>query len=207
MTRSPSIPAHWVFSPRRASLCFSPGANLVREDYAHLHARRSLLSLAYVPMIVNQTLDRGRGSSHLRRSDQPADLSGLVELVEYAAPAFSSATHYEAERNSHLESISRLTQLYDVEKVFNSTLEMDELNPIITAKVRELLEAQAVNLWLVKDEQELLLMDRAGEDATCEVGASEKTGEGYVSAVSDSGEPLIIEDAGRRAPAAPQCGP
>ena len=32
------------------------GANLVREDYAHLHARRSLLSLAYVPMIVNQTL-------------------------------------------------------------------------------------------------------------------------------------------------------
>ena len=91
-----------------------------------------------------------------------AELAGLVELVDYAAPAFSSATHYEAERNSHLESISRLTQLYDVEKVFNSTLEMDELNPIITAKVRELLEAQAVNLWMVKDDQELLLMDRAG---------------------------------------------
>ena len=32
------------------------GANLVREDYAHLHARRTLLSLAYVPMIVNETL-------------------------------------------------------------------------------------------------------------------------------------------------------
>ena len=108
---------------------------------------------------------------------------------------FRAQSHYEGERNSHLESISRLTQLYDVEKVFNSTLEMDELNPIITAKVRELLEAQAVNLWMVKDEQELLLMDRAGEDPTCEVGSSEKTGEGYVAAVSDSGEPLIIEDA------------
>jgi len=32
------------------------GTTLVREDYAHLHARRTLLSLAYVPMIVNETL-------------------------------------------------------------------------------------------------------------------------------------------------------
>jgi RND family efflux transporter MFP subunit len=171
------------------------GANLVREDYAHLHARRTLLSLAYVPMVVNETLIGAVEVATFDEAVNEADLADLVELVEYAAPAFSSATHYEAERNSHLESISRLTQLYDVEKVFNSTLEMDELNPLITAKVRELLEAQAVNLWMVKDEQELLLMDRSGEDATCEVGASEKTGEGYVSEVSDSGEPLIIDDA------------
>ena len=172
------------------------GTNLVREDYAHLHARRSLLSLAYVPMIVNRTLIGAVEAATFDEVINPSDLTGLVELVEYAAPAFSSAVHYEGERNSHLESISRLTQLYDVEKVFNSTLEMDELNPIITAKVRELLEAQAVNLWLVKDEQELLLMDRAGEDPTREVGSSERTGEGYVAAVSDSGEPLIIDDAG-----------
>ena len=183
------------------------GANLVREDYAHLHARRTLLSLAYVPMIVNETLIGAVEAATFDEAINEADLAGLVELVEYAAPAFSSATHYEAERNSHLESISRLTQLYDVEKVFNSTLEMDELNPIITAKVRELLEAQAVNLWLVKDEQELLLMDRSGEDSTREVGASEKSGEGYVAEVSDSGEPLIIDDAERRTPAAAKCRP
>ena len=71
---------------------------------------------------------------------------------------------------------------------------MDELNPIITAKVREILEAQAVNLWLVKDEHELLLMNRGGEDPTREVGAAEKIGEGYVADASDSGEPLLIED-------------
>jgi RND family efflux transporter MFP subunit len=171
------------------------GANLVREDYAHLHARRTLLSLAYVPLIVNETLIGAVEAATFDEAIDEADLAGLVELVEYAAPAFSSATHYEVERNSHLESISRLTQLYDVEKVFNSTLEMDELNPLITAKVRELLEAQAVNLWLVKDEHELVLMDRAGEDPTRQVGCSEKTGEGYVADVSDSGEPLIIEAA------------
>ena len=131
------------------------GANLVREDYAHLHARRTLLSLAYVPMVVNETLIGAVEAATFDEVINEADLAELVELVDYAAPAFSSATHYEAERNSHLESISRLTQLYDVEKVFNSTLEMDELNPLITAKVRELLEAQAVNLWMVKDDQEL----------------------------------------------------
>jgi GAF domain-containing protein len=170
------------------------GTTLVREDYAHLHARRTFLSLAYVPMIVNETLIGALEIATFDEALDEADLAALAEFVDYAAPAFSSATHYEAERNSHLESISRLTQLYDVERVFNSTLEMNELNPIITAKVREILEAQAVNLWLVKDEHELLLMDRAGEDPTREVGTAEKSGEGYVADVSDSGEPLLIDD-------------
>ena len=170
------------------------GSTLVREDYAHLHARRTLLSLACVPMMINESLI---GAVEVATFDEELDeseASGLAELVDYAAPAFSSATRYEAERNSHLESISRLTQLYDVEKVFNSTLEMDELNPIITAKVREILEAQAVNLWMVKDDQELLLMDRSGEDSTRPVGTAEKSGEGYIAEVSDSGEPLLIDD-------------
>ena len=175
------------------------GTTLVREDYAHLHARRTLLSLAYIPMMADhapsdQTLIGALEVATFDEELDQADLAALVEFIEYAAPAFSSAAHYEAERNSHLESISRLTQLYDVEKVFNSTLEMDELNPIITAKVRELLEAQAVNLWLVKDDHELLLMDRSGDDSTYEVGAAEKSGGGYIADTSDSGEPLLIDD-------------
>ena len=170
------------------------GGTLVREDYAHLHVRRTLLSLAYVPMIVNETLIGALEAATFDEALDEAELAGLVEFIDYAAPAFSSATHYETERNSHLASISRLTQLYDVEKVFNSTLEMDELNPIITGKVREILEAEAVNLWLVKDEHELLLMNRAGEDPTREVGTVERSGGGYVADASDSGEPLLIDD-------------
>ena len=137
-----SNPAPWGFSPgRKPAVAAVRGNTLVREDYAHLHARRTLLSLAYVPMIVNETLIGAVEVATFDEALDEADLAGLAEFVDYAAPAFSSATQYEAERNSHLESISRLTQLYDVEKVFNSTLEMDELNPIITAKVREILEA------------------------------------------------------------------
>jgi RND family efflux transporter MFP subunit len=172
------------------------GTKLIREDYAHLHARRTLLSLAYVPIIVNEVLIGALEAATFEEAINEADLAELVELVEHAGPAFSSAIEYETERNSHLESISRLTQLYDVEKVFNSTLEMDELSPIVTAKVREILSAQAVNLWMVKDEKELLLMNRSGEDATREVGASEKSGEGFVADVSDSGEALLIDDSG-----------
>jgi RND family efflux transporter MFP subunit len=170
------------------------GTSLVREDYAHLHARRTMLSLAYVPIVVDGMLIGALEVAAFDEEIDQVELRGLAELVEYAAPGFVSAIRYESERNSRLESITRLTQLYDVEKVFSSTLEMDELTPIITAKVRELLDAQAVNLWLVKDEQELLLMHRTGDDPTCEVGSAERTGEGFVADVSDSGEPLLIED-------------
>ena len=172
------------------------GPKLVREDYAHLHTRRTLLSLAYVPIIASENLIGAVEVANFAEIINQADLAGLIELIDYAASAFSSATQYEDERNSRLETISRLTQLYDVEKVFNATLEMNELYPIITAKVREILEVQAVNLWLVKDEHELLLMDQSGHDPTCQAGDSEQTGQGYVSEASDSGEPLLIDDAG-----------
>jgi len=197
-SRSQEIPAegnHAGEAPtqQNQSLLLS-GTSLVREDYAHLHARRTLLSLAYVPIVVDGTLIGALEVAAFEEEIDQVELGELAELVEYAAPGFASAAKYEHERNSRLETITRLTQLYDVEKVFNSTLEMDELNPIITAKVREILDAQAVNLWLVKDEQELLLMHRSGDDPTCEVGSSQRTGEGFVADVSDSGEPLLIED-------------
>ncbi len=71
---------------------------------------------------------------------------------------------------------------------------MDSLLPIVSSKFREILEVQAVNLWMVKDEHELLLMSRAGEDPTVAVGSTQKSGEGTVAEVSDSGEPKVISD-------------
>ena len=188
------------------------GTTLVREDYAHLHARRTLLSLAYIPMMADhapsdQTLIGALEVATFDEELDQADLAALVEFIEYAAPAFSSAAHYEAERNSHLESISRLTQLYDVEKVFNSTLEMNELNPIITAKVRELLEAQAVNLWLVKDEHELLLMDRSGRRFYLRSRrGGKKRGRLYCRHLRFR-RTLVDRRSGGRAPAAAKFGP
>ena len=197
----------------REPLLFS-GKDLTREDYAHLHARRTLVSLAYVPMIFNEDLIGALEVASFDSAIDPVDLQMLSELVNHAAPAFVSAIHYEEERNSQLESISRLTQLYDLEKVFSSTLEMEELKPLITSKIREVLDAQAVNLWFVKDHDELLLMQQAGNDPTAAVNSTQCTGEGYVAAVSDSGEPLLInldeDNAGllkKRNPAEVEGGP
>jgi len=182
-----------ILAGQRTELIFS-GSELRREDYAHLHTRRTLLTLCYLPLFVDEELIGALELASFGRPLKSSDLAPLSELLECAGPALLSAVKYEEERNSHLQSISRLAQLYDIEKVFNSTLEMDELMPIITAKVREILEAQAVNLWMVKDEHELLLMSRDGADPTLEVGSAQRSGEGAIADVSDTGEPRIIND-------------
>jgi RND family efflux transporter MFP subunit len=102
---------------------------------------------------------------------------------------------YEAERNDSLESISRLTQLYDLEKSFSSTLEMDELLPIIAEKFREVMECAAVNLWLLRGDESLELMYQAGMDRTTPMGAIQKPGEGIPGDVSDNGEAVLITNA------------
>jgi RND family efflux transporter MFP subunit len=182
-----------VLARESRSLLFS-GQEVIREDYAHLHARRTLVSLAYVPIVVDDSLIGALELASFEDPIRPPDMEILNELAELAGPGLTGAVLYEEERNSLLQSVARLTQLYDIEKVFSSTLEMDEIRPLIVAKVREVLDVQAVNLWFVKDQTSLLLMDRAGDDPTLDVGASQSSGEGYVAAVSDSGDPLLISD-------------
>ena len=129
------------------------GANLVREDYAHLHARRSLF-----PGLCShdhQPDPEGRGSSHFDDVFTPLDFSGLVELVEYAAPAFSSAVHYKGERNSHLASISRLYPALRRGKSFQLHAGNGRTQSHHHGQGARTPRGQAVNLWLVKDEQDV----------------------------------------------------
>lgn len=173
------------------------GKSLSREEYAHVNVRRTLRSLAYLP------LTRAQGE----------DLIGAIEILSFendvseaqmhdlgaVAEIFSAALHgaqtYAEERHNTLESISRLTQLYDIEKVFSSTLEMELLFPIIGSKVREMLNCEAVNLWLLEADESLRLMHQAGSDITVRVGAQQRPGEGVPGDVSDNGEAVLIEEA------------
>ncbi|MHB8216621.1 MAG: GAF domain-containing protein, partial [Candidatus Sulfotelmatobacter sp.] len=118
------------------------------------------------------------------------DLGAVAELF---SAALYGAQVYEDEHHNTLESITRLTQLYDIEKVFSSTLEMDQLFPIIGSKVREMLECEAVNLWLLEADESLRLMQQSGDDPTVRKGSSQKPGEGVPGDVSDNGEPVLIE--------------
>jgi RND family efflux transporter MFP subunit len=173
-------------------LIFS-GKELLRENYAHLDIRRTLLSLAYLPLIKNGALI---GAIEVLSFDQEisqGQLRSLNPVAEVAAAALAAALAYENERHDALTSISRLTQFYDLEKVFASTLEMDELLPIIGSKSREVMECEAINLWLLMPDESLKLMFQAGFDGTTPAQSTQKPGEGIPGDVSDNGEAVLIE--------------
>ncbi|HUR37440.1 MAG TPA: GAF domain-containing protein [Terriglobales bacterium] len=167
------------------------GAELTREQYAHLNLRQSLASLAYVPL-VNR--DGWVGLIEIVSAREPLTLESLAPIEnirEHATAALSTGLEFESERNAQFQSISRLTQLYDLERVFNSTLQMDRLLPLVTSKVRDIMEVQVCNLWMVHGD-ELILLSRDGEDPTVAIGAIYKSGDGIAAEVSDTGKPILI---------------
>ncbi len=168
------------------------GQQLTREEYSHLNVRRTVKSLGYLPLIAKDGLI---GAIEILTFDAElsADvLHSLVPLSQISASALVAALAYEEERHNSLTSISRLAQLYDLEKVFGSTLEMDQLVPIIGSKFREVLECQAVNVWLLQPDESLLLMHQAGLDPTVSQNTTQRPGQGLAGDVSDNGEAVLI---------------
>jgi RND family efflux transporter MFP subunit len=170
-------------------------AVIKREDYPHIDIRKSLKSLTYLPLIHNENLV---GALEILAFDEEFStnaLDALLPAAEVAAAAIATAQAYEEERHGTMTSITRLTQLYDLEKVFSSTLEMDELLPLIATKISEILECQAVNIWLMLPDESVELMHQAGEDATSFKGQKLKANEGIAGTISDDGEAVCISDA------------
>ena len=182
-----------ILAANRKPLLFA-GRSLIREQYAHLNVRKTLLSLGYLPLAANGALI---GAIEILSFDEPlgeAHLEVLQGVAEIAGPALASARQYELERHHSLTSITRLTHFYDIEKVFSSTIEMDQLVPLIGSKICETLECRAVNVWMVQGDGSLLLMHQAGHDPTTRQGMTQKGGEGIAGDVSDNGEPVLIAD-------------
>ena len=168
-------------------------AQLSREAYAHLDFRRTLASLALIPLISGKSIVAVLEVISFSAVLRAESLEVLSDAVDIAALAISSALEYEKERNSQMASITRITQFYDLEKTFNSIIEIEDLLPVIASKFRELLNAQAVNLWMVETKETLLLTNRAGTDTTVAVGSAQ-TQNGIAYHVSESGEHALIED-------------
>ena len=169
---------------------------LQREDYPHIDARRTVRSINYIPLLHGDDLV-GAIEVLCFGSDVPSDaVETLVEVSEGAGAAIVAAQRYEGERNDTLSSITRLTQLYDLEKVFSSTLEMQELLPLITSKFQEILDCEAVNIWLLHPDESLELMHQAGHDPTAFKGQIVQPGEGIIGKLSNDGENVCIADEG-----------
>jgi len=167
------------------------GNRLAREEYAHLNLRKSLVSLAHFPLLDGGSLV---GAIELISQDRPItelDMQAVESMVPQASAALSSALEYENERNAQFHSIARLTELFDLERVFNSTLQMERLLPLITSKIHEIMRVQAANLWMVQDDQ-LILMHTTGEDPTVSEGAIQKSGEGVAAEAMDLGKSIMV---------------
>jgi RND family efflux transporter MFP subunit len=173
-------------------LLFS-GASLSREHYAHIDIRKTLLSIAYLPLIEDKVVVGAIEILSFQNELGDKELSDLMDVASVAAAALAAARRYETERNEALTSVTRLSQLYDLEKVFSSTLEMDELLPIIGSKFREVMECQAINLWLLQPDESLELMHQAGFEPTTPLGSIQRPGQGIPGDVSDDGIPVLID--------------
>jgi RND family efflux transporter MFP subunit len=181
-----------ILARERKPLLFE-GGTLRREEYAHVNVRRTLHSLSYFPLIQHETLIGAIEILSFENKVSDAYMSDLRAVAEVVGAALYGAQIYQEEHHNTLSSIARLTQLYDIEKVFSSTLEMDQLLPIVGSKVREMLDCEAVNVWLVEPNESLRLMHQAGVDPSVREGSSQKAGEGVPGDVSDNGEPVLIE--------------
>lgn len=178
-----------------ASPVLRQAASLKREDYAHVDTRKSLLSLCYIPLLRGEDLIGALEILAFEEETSQEAVEAILPAANVAGVAISTAQAYEEERNGTLSSITRLTQLYDLEKVFSSTLEMDELLPLIATKFSDILECEAVNIWLIRADESVELMHQAGTDPTVFKGQIQKPGEGIAGAISDNGETLCLSGA------------
>ncbi len=126
-----------------------------------------------------------------------AEDAGFLEEAARMTGRMIETLHAAGEdRNVQLDTVERLTSLYDISRIFNSTLELEDLCPIITGKIRDLLGAGAANLWLVSnDGKELLFAHQDGEDPTTEEDGKMALGEGFLGTVASSGQELLVADA------------
>ena len=124
-------------------------------------------------------------------------LEGIGEIARIGALALAGGAIYATERDAQLASVMRLTQLYDIEKVFSASLEMETLLPVICEKVFDLIRAQAVNLWMV-DQQDLVLMQQSGGDPVAQVGDRQAAGGGIVADAGEEGEAVLVQMGVRR---------
>jgi RND family efflux transporter MFP subunit len=166
---------------------------LNREDYAHFNVSRSVGAIAYLPVEHDGQLAAVLEIILFSGAIKQRQLKELAPIVRLAAPALLSGEHFEQQHQTLLDSIHRMSQLYDLEKSLNATLELDAVVAMVPAKAIAMLPCQAMHLWLF-DGPDLRLVASEGADDTVELGFFEAPGEGYVADMADEGETLLIDD-------------
>ncbi|MDE3135419.1 MAG: GAF domain-containing protein [Acidobacteriota bacterium] len=165
-------------------------------ELGHLaaHDRERVKAALYLPLPgpraplgVAEVLNPRRGTFDLRFAREAARITAL---------ALEHCREQESSEHRQLLTIERLTSLYDLSRVFNSTLELSDVLPVVAEKIRDILRAQAVNVWLVDPAtNELRFAEQSGQDPTTEEGERCALGKGLLGKAADRGEPVLVEKA------------
>jgi RND family efflux transporter MFP subunit len=175
------------------------GREIEADELLHLEEA----SRARVKSLLYATLPGSQGAVGVvevlnKRSGEftAEDAQFLEEASGLAGQALANLGAIEGERQSQFATLERLTALYDLGRTFTSTLELDELLPIVAGKIRDILGAGACNLWLADaGAAELYLSQQVGEDPTVEEGARAPSNEGLFGEVTQQANPKLVEDA------------
>ena len=175
-----------------------PAREIAAEDLEHLDefSRTRVKSALYASLPGAHKAEGVVEVLNKRVGDFSAeDAHFLEEACQLAGRALTNLGAIELERNGQLATLERLTALYDLGRTFTSTLELDELLPIVAGKIRDILGAGACNLWLASAHgQELTLAEQVGEDPTVEEDATASLNEGLLAEIAQQANPKLLED-------------
>ena len=170
-------------------------ADILREDYSHLRISRSVSSIALVPLLQDDELVGAIEILFFSGTPRLQDLESIAPIVQLASPAILAAENNEAQRQDLLDSVHRMTQLYDLEKSLNATLEIDEVTALDRRRrPPPCWVARPSISWLFEGDvsaahfyQRNRFHGRDRHDTS--------PGDGYVADMAEEGEPLLIADA------------
>lgn len=121
----------------------------------------------------------------------------LEDAARLLGQAMAHLGALDAERHANLATLERLTALYDLGRTFTSTLEIEELLPIVAGKVRDIIGAEACNVWMVDAEaNQLYLAEQAGEDPTVDEDTRASLTEGLLGGVAQQANSRLVDDPG-----------
>jgi RND family efflux transporter MFP subunit len=123
----------------------------------------------------------------------PNDADLLEESARLAAAAIVARRAQEVMGSGMLRAVTRLTQLYDISRSFNSTIEFFELGPIICNRTTSVMDVESCSLWLVNG-TEMFCYSVAGRYKGEMVGCLETDAGTIVGEMLRDNAPLIVND-------------
>jgi RND family efflux transporter MFP subunit len=159
--------------------------------------RERVATALYAPIPTSHEVAGVLEVLNKRTGEFTANDAGYVEeACRLAGRVLDALRAVERERWSNLETIERLTALYDVASTFTSTLELEDLLPLMAEKIQGNLAALACNFWLVDSEtNELFCAQQAGKDPTTPQGSRLQIGEGLAGSVAQTGQSRLVASA------------